>query len=102
MVLGQVGKRRRAELESPDPLLRQSVRGNFHGRSLAAVLTVLGEISKQVQGFGRSVTGGEDFARKTVLNRAEEGTIETRSRANGFEQVSRGGLAVRAGDTDEL
>ena len=101
VVARQVGEHGGRETQSPDALLRQGVRRDFHDDSFAARRHQLGKIGHQIERFGRRIDGRKRPAAPPVLDGAKQAGEDAGGLENAFEQIRRGGLAVRTRNTHE-
>ena len=102
MILGQVGKGRAREGHAADPLLVDGVGRDFHHGHVHARRLHLGQHGMHAQGIRRGQGRGFTVARPTVAHRAQHAHLVPGVREQAFQQIGAGGLAVGAGDAQNL
>ena len=100
MILGQVGKDGDVVRRSGDPAERERVAGHLHHRRGHPLLGHHGQDRLQVGRFRRGQPARHHRVAHPGLHAADQAGQVTGHSQAGFHQVSRAGLAARAGDRD--
>ena len=99
----QVGEDRRVELKAPMTLLHQGVRTKLQHQTVAPQIPVLGRDTGQLRRTGGGVTGGQhDALGQAVAHGPHNPRLHSVLPQNMRQDMSRGGLTVGPGDTDDL
>ena len=102
VVLGEVGEHRHLEVEPVHPVLGQRMGGDLHHHILTARRRHLGQQRLELVGVRGGVFGGEGDGVDLVFHRADEPGPVAGGGKQMLDQKDAGGLAVGAGDADEL
>ena len=102
MVAREIGEDGGGEPATPQAIQRQRVRTGFQHGVRAAGVNDLGEKALQVQRFRRGGGGRTRCSRRAIDDGAEEAALVAGGAHDRIDQEARGGLAVGAGDADQL
>ena len=102
MVAGEIGEDGGGEVAAPEPIERQRVRTGLEHGVRAAGADDVGEKTLQVQGFRSGGRGRTSSLRCAIGDGAEEPALVAGRAHDRIDQKTGGGLAVGAGDADQL
>ena len=98
MIACQISEYTHIEWNPVYPLLRQSMRGNFHHRLSRAMAIRFRKHAIQFKGLGRGVRGGQDFSRHVIFNSSYQGILAAAGCENRFHQKRGCALSIRSCD----
>src|SRR5205807_7426588 len=101
VILREVGEDADVEFNTADTLLFERVRADFHDASLAVSAQHLRHHLLDFERLGRGALRRNDALADLVSHRANQAAVNSRGFHNLFHHESHGGLAVRAGDTND-
>ncbi len=102
VVAGEIGEDRRGKVAAPNAIEGQSVRTGLHDGVGTAGIANFREKGLQIDGFGRGVRSGNAAHRRVIGDGAKQTRLCAGSFDDGVDQRSCRGLAIGAGDRDQL
>src|SRR4029077_8068418 len=102
MIARQIGENGNGKAAAPKTIEGQRVRTAFQNRVRAARPDDFGKETLQIERFGRGGSGRIGFERRAIFDGAEKTAPQTGGADDRIEQKTRGGLAIRSGNSSEL
>ena len=102
VILCQIGKDPRREVQAVDPLLVQRMGRNLHHHKIASRLFHQRKQGMNLVSVGGGVVGGKGLLSHHILNGSDQSHLVSLRLEHRFEQQTGRGFSIGAGDADDL